>query len=90
MEEEERTPATPAAQEDQSFFAEVARLMRDHPRWAIWLPADGRIWTAIRPAGSRPPTPDLPRLWVHAVTAGELGRLMQDVDQELSGGFTSR
>ena len=38
--------------------------------------------------GSRLPGPEVPLLWVNAGTAGDLGRLMLDVDQEISGGFT--
>ena len=57
-------------------LAEVAVLHRDHPRWAVWVPAAGGEWAAARPAASRPPGPDVPMLWVRAGTAAELGGLM--------------
>ena len=57
-------------------LAEAARVMHDHPAWAVWLPAHGTGWTAIRPAGARPPGPGLPMLWVHAETADQLVRLI--------------
>jgi hypothetical protein len=88
MADDKKTPDSPAAQEDQTLLTEVVGLLRDHPRWAVWLPAGGRVWTAVRPAGSRVPGPEVPLLWVHAGTVSELGRLMRDVDQEISGGFT--
>ena len=88
MADDKKTPHPPGAQEGQSSFTEVVGLLRDHPRWAVWLPAGGTVWTAVRPAGSRLPGPEVPLLWVNAGTAGDLGRLMLDVDQEISGGFT--
>ena len=62
----------PFAPKEGTALAEAIILMRDHPQWAIWLPAKGRDWIAIRPATSRPPTPELPTIWVHAATASEL------------------
>jgi hypothetical protein len=84
MADDKRTPATPAAQEDQSFFAEVVGLLRDHPRWAIWLPAGSGGWTAVRPAGSRPPGPDVPLLWAHGSTAATLAGKLRALDEQVS------
>ena len=67
-------------------LAEAAILLRDHPRWAVWLPASDHDWTAVRPASSRPPGPEVPMLWVHAGTAGELARMMRAADAQLSPG----
>jgi hypothetical protein len=66
-------------------LAEANALLRDHPRWAIWLPVGGGDWAAIRPASSRPPSPGLPTIWVHADTASELSRLMYAADEQISG-----
>jgi hypothetical protein len=66
-------------------LAEANALLRDHPRWAIWLPVGSGDWAAIRPASSRPPSPELPTIWVHADTASELSRLMQVADDQVSG-----
>jgi hypothetical protein len=71
--------------EEDIVLTQVVILMRDHPQWTIWRPAGGRDWTAIRPASSRPPAPELPTMWVHADTASELSRLMQACDEQLSG-----
>ena len=71
--------------EKEAVLAEAIILLRDHPQWAIWLPASGGAWTAIRPASSRPPSPELPTIWVHADTAGELARLMRSTDEQVSG-----
>lgn len=49
---------------DALTLAEVVALYRDHPRWAVWLPAPGGGWAAVRPAGSHPPGPEVPMLWV--------------------------
>lgn len=64
-------------------LAEVAVLHRDHPRWAVWVPAAGAEWAAARPAGSRPPGPGVPMLWVRADTVAGLGGLMSRVDAGL-------
>lgn len=71
--------------EEEAVLAEAIILLRDHPQWAIWLPTSGGAWTAIRPASSRPPSPELPTIWVHADTAGELARLMRSTDEQVSG-----
>lgn len=73
------------AVEEEASLAEAIILLRDHPQWAIWRPANGSNWTAIRPASSRPPAPELPTMWVHAYTAGELARLMRACDEQVSG-----
>jgi hypothetical protein len=65
---------------DALTLAEVAVLHRDHPRWAVWVPAAGGEWAAARPAGSRPSGPDVAMLWVRASTAAELGGRMSRVD----------
>jgi hypothetical protein len=69
---------------DALTLAEVAVLHRDHPRWAVWVPAVGGEWAAVRPAGSRPPGPEVPMLWVRADTAAELGSRMSRADESLS------
>jgi hypothetical protein len=70
---------------ERTAIAEAIVLMRNHPQWAIWLPASGSDWAAIRPASSRPPAPELPTIWVHAGTARDLARLMQAADEQVSG-----
>jgi hypothetical protein len=70
---------------ERTAIAEAIVLMRNHPQWAIWLPASGSDWAAIRPASSRPPAPELPTIWVHAGTARDLARLMQAADEQISG-----
>jgi hypothetical protein len=69
----------------KAALAEVVILLRDYPQWAIWLPASGGDWTAIRPASSLPPSPELPTIWVRAATASKLARLMRAGDEQLSG-----
>ena len=64
---------------------EAVILLRVHPQWAIWLPASGGDWTAIRPASSRPPSPELPTIWIYADTASELAQLMRSADEQVSG-----
>jgi hypothetical protein len=76
--------AEQVTQEEEAVLAEAIILLRDHPQWAIWLPASGGIWAAIRPASSRPPSPELPTIWVHAETASELANLMQAADEQVS------
>ena len=68
---------------DALTLAEVAVLYRDHPRWAVWMPVAGGEWAAMRPAGSRPPGPEVPMLWVRAGTAAELGGRMSRADAGL-------
>jgi hypothetical protein len=83
------TPAASApghAPEGGADAARAAALLADHPAWAIWLPAPGRGWTAVRPASSRPPGPGLPMLWADAATADELARIMSALDEQVSPG----
>ncbi len=71
--------------EEDADLSEAVILLRAHPQWAIWRPASGSDWTAIRPASSLPPAPELPTIWVHADTAAELARLIQAADRQLYG-----
>lgn len=72
---------------DAETFAVVAALCRDHPRWAVWPPASpGGQWTAVRPAGSRSPGPEVPMVWVQAATTVELGEGMRHADAALKPG----
>jgi hypothetical protein len=64
-------------------FTETVALLREHPLWAVWMPAGHHDWTAARPASSRPPGPDLPMVWVHAATPTELADLMRAADTQL-------
>jgi hypothetical protein len=64
-------------------LTEVVVLVCAFPRWAIWVPAGGGTWTAARPAGSMPPGPEAPMVWVRAGTAGELAGLMRTADARL-------
>jgi hypothetical protein len=68
---------------DAQVVAEMVALYRDHPRWAVWLPMPGGQWEAARPAGSRPPSPEVPMIWVHADTAAGLADQMRGVDGQL-------
>jgi len=77
--------AAQVAAEEDATLAEAIILLRDHPQWAIWRPTSGSNWTAIRPASSGPPAPELPTIWVHADTPEELARLMQASDEQISG-----
>ena len=65
-------------------LAEVAVLLRAFPRWAVWAPAGGGTWTAVRPAGSMPPGPEASMVWVRAGTASELAALMRAADAQMS------
>lgn len=65
--------------------AEAAVLLHEHPQWAVWLPAVGGEWVAVRPAGSRPPDKEMPMIWVRAGTAAELAAEMLRADVALSG-----
>ena len=69
---------------DALTLAELVVLYRDHPLWAVWMPAAGGEWAAVRPAGSRPPGPEVPMLWVRAGTAADLGGRMSRADAGLS------
>lgn len=68
-------------------LAEVASLHLRYPLWAVWLPAGGRDWVAVRPAGSRPPGPEVPMVWVAAETAAELSARMCLVDTGFIPGY---
>lgn len=70
--------------EARQALSEVVVLHREFPAWAVWLPHGGRPWTAVRPASSRAPGPDLPTIWVHAATAEELTERMQRADAQLT------
>jgi hypothetical protein len=63
----------------------VAGLLREFPRWAFWLPSGPGGWTAVRPASSRPPSAEIPMIWVHAVSAPGLRRKMREIDELLNG-----
>jgi hypothetical protein len=63
---------------------EFIMLHRQFPAWAVWLPHQGRPWTALRPASARVPGPDLPMIWVHAGTAAELAARMRGADAQLT------
>jgi hypothetical protein len=69
---------------DALTLAELTVLQRDHPRWAVWTPAAGGEWAAARPAGSRPPGPEVPMLWVFGGSTAELGGRMSRADTGLS------
>jgi hypothetical protein len=81
----ERAGWVPVISKDEGDLAEAVALLRNHPRWAIWLPVGSGDWAAIRPASSRPPSPELPTIWVHAATASELACLMRLADEQISG-----
>lgn len=68
----------------RQVIAEVIMLHRDFPAWAVWLPGQGRSWTAVRPASVRAPGPDLPMVWVQAATPVELAGRMRAVDGQLA------
>lgn len=68
----------------QQVITEIIGLHRDFPAWAVWLPDQGRPWTAIHAASARAPAPDLPMIWVHADTAAKLASRMQDADAQLA------
>jgi hypothetical protein len=74
----------PAPAAGERLLAEAVVLLLAHPAWAIWLPVGRRDWTALRPASSRPPDPDLPMVWAHDRTADELARRMRAIDEQLS------
>jgi hypothetical protein len=70
--------------EARQAIIQVIKLHREFPSWAVWLPSGGRSWTAVRPASGRPPGPDLPLVWVHAESAGQLASRMRGVDGQLA------
>lgn len=61
-------------------LAEFAVLVHAFPRWAVWIPTGSGMWTAARPAGSMPPGPEAPMVWVKAAWAGELAALIRAAD----------
>jgi hypothetical protein len=69
---------------DIRALADMVILLCAHPQWAVWLPVGGRGWTAVRPAGSRPPGPDVPMVWVQARTPVELEDAMRRAEARLS------
>ena len=76
---------TPAPEPET--LAVLVALYRDHPRWAIWLPLPGGQWTAVRPAGSRPPSMTMPMVWVRADTSVDLADRMRRADETLCRPF---
>jgi len=79
-----RTPPEPGTEAGE-VITEVIALYPEFPAWAVWLPWRGGCWTAVRPAASRAPGPDMPMVWVHAATAAELGMRMRGVDAQVAG-----
>ena len=65
-------------------IVQVIVLQSEFPAWAVWLPHQGRSWTAVRPASARAPSADLPMIWVHAATPAELADRMRDVDAQVA------
>lgn len=72
--------------ETRHAITEIIVLHGQFPAWAVWPPRRGRSWTAIRPASSQVPGPDLPMIWVHAATAPELADQMRRADMQLTVG----
>jgi hypothetical protein len=70
--------------EDRQAIAEVVVLYREFPAWAVWLPHGGRPWIAVRPASARAPGPDLPMIWLSAVSAAGLADRMRAADAQLA------
>lgn len=71
---------------DARVIAEVVALCRDHPRWAVWLAVPEGAWAAARPAGSHPPGPGTPMIWVDGRTPAELAARMKRADVALASG----
>lgn len=65
------------------LIAEVIALLGEFPAWAVWLPWRSGRWTAVRPASSRVPGPELPMVWLHAASSAELAAEMRRVDAQL-------
>ena len=65
-------------------LAEVALLVRGFPQWAVGRQASGRLWVAVRSAGSRPLGPETPTVWARAGSAAELADRMRAGDGGLS------
>jgi hypothetical protein len=69
---------------DREAISQLIALHREFPAWAVWLPRRGGPWVATRMASSRAPGPGLPMVWVEAMTATELARRMQAMDEQLA------
>jgi hypothetical protein len=78
-------PVVPDPASTGQIVAEVIALHQEFPAWAVWLPWTGGRWTAVRPASSRAPGPELPMVWLHASTSRELAQDMRRVDAQLNG-----
>lgn len=76
-----QTASEPGA--NASTLIEVVALHQEFSAWAVWLPWRGGCWTAVRPASSRAPGPDLPMVWLRAATSAELAADMRRVDAQL-------
>jgi hypothetical protein len=63
------------------FIEEIIALYREFPDWAVWLPTQG-VWTAVRPASTRPPAPELPMIWTRANSVSQLADHMRETDQQ--------
>lgn len=64
---------------DDETLAMLSAMHRDpeFDPWGIWVPSSpGSPWRAVRPAGSRPPGPSMPLLWVESETAVGLRQAM--------------
>ncbi len=72
--------------EARQAVTEFIVLHRQFPAWAVWLPHQGRPWTALRPVSARVPAPDLSMIWAHATTAADLANRMRAPDDQLSPG----
>lgn len=72
---------------DPETLAVLVALHRDHPRWAVWMPLPRGQWTAVRPAGSRPPSIEMPMVWVHSDTSVDLADRMRQADETLRRPF---
>jgi len=66
---------------------EVGFLARAFPQRAVWRQGDGVWWIAVRAAGSMPPCPEAPMVWVRAETAAGLAGRMRAADSGLSPGW---
>lgn len=68
----------------RQVITEIIMLHRKFPAWAVWLPAQDRAWTAVRPASARAPGPDLPMIWAHAASTADLADRIRAVDAQLA------
>jgi hypothetical protein len=69
---------------DGGHLDQMYLLVRAFPCWAIWQPVGSGEWTAVRPASSRLPDPELPMVWVQAANAGELADRMWRTDTQVA------